>query len=183
MTEPKQAEPQATPKAAPRGLLELLGAETEPEAFAKADKLVKIHLALLGATGSGSIEMAMSRVNAWKDAAEREPAHTTRITELEAENKRVKLEKTAIQLTADGKLAPSQQEWAKATFPTAEALENFAATMPQLAKLGPQEPVTQNVQLTDTDREACRQLGLTEDEFLEAKKLELKNRASAQVGG
>lgn len=185
MTEPKQAEPQAKPKAAPQGLLELLGAETETEAFAKASDMQKLHLAVLGITGAGSREMAMARISSWKDAAEREPTHTNRILDLESEVKKVKLEKTVVQLTADGKLAPSQQEWAKQTFPTAESLENFAATMPQLAKMGPgpTERASETVQLTASDREACRQLGLSEDDFLEAKKTELKNRAGAQVGG
>jgi ATP-dependent Clp protease protease subunit len=184
MTEPKQAAPQAKPKAsAPQGLLELLGADSETEASAKASSLQKLHLAILGVTGAATPEMAMSRISAWKDAAEREPAHTTRITELETENKRVKLDKSIIELTADGKLAPSQQEWARQHFPNAEALANFAISMPQLATLGPREPSEQKMQLSAEDREACKLTGVSEEAFLEQKKLDQQNRAAAQVGG
>lgn len=164
--------------------VKLLGVTTEEEAAAKASDLTKLSMAVMGATGASSNAEAVVRMMGWKTGADQAADLAKQVSDLNAKMESHKLEAAIQRLSREGKLAPAQHEWARANFKTAESLETFALTLPSLASLGANEPNagTNTVTLTAEERNVCKQLGITEEQFLEQKKLEAQQRA-ARVGG
>lgn len=166
--------------------VKLLGVATEEEATTKVADLTKLSMAVMGQTGAGSNAEALVRIMNWKSGSELVTEMTTKVSELTTKMESYKLEAAIQRLSRDGKLAPAQHEWARANFKTAESLETFALTLPTLASIGAHEPNagTNAISLSSDERSICKQLGITEEVYLEQKKLEAQQRGhAARVGG
>jgi len=173
----------AAPIEASAGVLKLLGADTQDAASARAQDLQKLSIALLACTGSTSTDQALAQVTQWRDSAAQATKLLAQLTEAQAQGKKAELEAMIQRLSGQGKLPPASHEWARVNFQTAQALEQFALSLPSFVSLGPTENAASAVQMTAEDREACRLTGCSEEAFLEAKKIENeKRRAQAPAG-
>lgn len=164
--------------------VKLLGVSSEAEATAKIQQLTRLNSALMAATGASGDAEALARVMAWKGSADREPDHVKQIGDLKAASAASAKEAAIQKLSREGKLAPSMHDWARANFATAEALESFCVALPPMATLGAHEPVDpkKTVTLTAEDRAVIEQLGISEEVYLEEKRLE-QARKAARSGG
>lgn len=115
-------------------------------------------------------------------AQEKNATLTAKVKELEGEGTLAALTAEIDAALADGRLPKACEAWAKATAKTnPEAIRGYIASAVPVAALtstqtgGTPPAGTPHVAaLTDEERYACAQLGMTETEFLEAKKTEKK---------
>lgn len=116
-------------------------------------------------------------------AQEKNAALAAKVKELEGNGALAALTAEIDAALADGRLPKSCEAWAKATAKThPDAVKSYiASSVPPIAALtstqtgGTPPAGTPHVAaLTDEERYACAQLGMTEAEFLEAKKTEKK---------
>lgn len=167
------------------GGVALLGVATEAEAATKINDLQRVELRLLAGTGKGSLAEAMVVVDSWKtDAAER-PKDALKIAALTEESRVAKRDGAIAKLSQSGHLPPARHEWAKQKFTTADALESFFEGMPvNFLNSGTTEltDASAAVTLTASERETCAKVGISEELYLEQKKLDMQ-RVNARVGG
>lgn len=116
-------------------------------------------------------------------AQEKNAALAAKVKELEGNGALAALTAEIDAALADGRLPKSCEAWAKATAKThPDAVKSYiASSVPPIAALtstqtgGTSPAGTPHVAaLTDEERYACAQLGMTEAEFLEVKKMEKK---------
>jgi ATP-dependent Clp protease protease subunit len=164
--------------------VKLLGVTTEAEATAKINEFQRLNMALMGATGASTNAEAMARVMGWKANADQVPELVKQVADLRAEANSSKKEAAIQKLSREGRLAPAQHDWARANFTSAEALETFALTLPEMAKIGAHEPDGKEgaVALTAEEKSVCALLNMSEDKFLEEKKIQSARR-NARTGG
>lgn len=165
----KRLEP-AQPAVAVSGV-KLVGVATEAEATAKITGFQRSILALLGTTGKANAEEALATVETWKESAGQVPVLTKKVGELTEEARLAKRD-AAIEKAGRDNLPPARHEWAKTQFATAEQVESFCAGLPKGFFQGVNEPGDGDVvSLTDSEKLVCKNLGMTEAQYLEEKKL------------
>lgn len=177
-----QAQPavSATPAVAavePTGFLAILGVSSEADGLAKVRELKNSALAILAATGKPTIAEAMPVIHEWKARSEQTDSLMKQVSQL-AQRARVADRDAAIEkLTREGSLPPSRHAWAKERFQTAEDAETFCAGMTAGFWGSVTEPSDNApTQLTDEQKTICKNLGLSEQSFLEQLKLDRTNR-------
>lgn len=153
--------------------VKLLGVATEAEATAKITEFQRGMLQLLGTTGKASVAEAIPVVLGWKEGAEQATALTKKVGELSEEARVAKRDGAIEKLSRDGVLPPSRHEWARAQFATAEAVETFCQGMPKGFFGSINEPTQSDaaVALTADEQHICKTLGMSEQQYLEEKKL------------
>lgn len=182
MTEPVAPPVQAAsePASVTVSGVKLLGVTNEAEAATKIQDLTKLSMAVMGATQSGSNAEALAKILAWKEGADQTAGLLKQVHDLRASTVSARRDGAIEKLSREGRLSPSQHEWARANFASAEQLETFAMTLPPMAAIGAQEPNgSEQLTLNETERKVCASLGIPESEYLEQKKLEAKNRKVA----
>lgn len=183
----------SAPIAASADTMRLLGASTDAQAQARAGDLAKLDVTLLGMTESSTTAEALTKIGAWKLGSEQATALAGQVV-IHKDEARISKRDAMIQALArdevkDGvvirkaKLPPAMHAWAKANYATAESLETWALSCPM--EFGTATVTEQNggtaIVLSANDKEACRQLGVTEAQFIAQRKLEL-DAAAARRG-
>lgn len=115
-------------------------------------------------------------------AQEKNAALAAKVKELEGEGSLAALTAEIDAALADGRLPKACEAWAKATAKTnPEAIKGYIASAVPVAALTstqtggtPPAGAPHTAALTDEEKYACTQLGMSEAEFLEAKKTEKK---------
>lgn len=155
----------------------LLGVANEQEATAKIQSYQRAVLQLIGETGKATAEEAMAVVLEWKGKAEQAESLTKQLASITEEARVARRDAAIERLSREGVLPPARHEWARAQFPTAEAVESFCAGMPKGFFAAVREPDSgaAAVTLSPEEQAICKQLGMTEDKYLEEKKRLLGN--------
>lgn len=164
--------------------VKIVGASTEAEASAKIVELQKTSMELMANTGAGDRSEAIARIAAWRAGSEREPGLLKQLAELKNDVRAAKRDAAVDRLSKEGRLSPSQHDWARANFQDAESLETFALTIPPMHSFGPSEPSdpAKAIKLDVDDRKICLDLGISEELYLEQKKLDLQSAKARKAG-
>lgn len=150
----------------------LVGVATEAEATAKIQDFQRTILQLLGTTGKATPAEAISAVLDWKSGAEQTVNLTKRVGELTEESRVAKRDGAIEKMSREGILPPARHEWARSQFATADAVESFCAGMPQGFFNSIKTPEGEVASaLTAEEKQVCAVLGMTEEKYLEEKKL------------
>jgi ATP-dependent Clp protease protease subunit len=166
-----RAETPSTPAVSVSGV-NLVGVGTEAEANAKIQDFQRTILQLLGTTGKATPAEAIASVLDWKSGAEQTVNLTKRVGELTEETRVAKRDAAIEKMSRDGILPPARHEWARTQFATADAVESFCAGMPQGFFNSIKTPEGEAVAaLTAEEKQVCVVLGMTEEKYLEEKKL------------
>jgi ATP-dependent protease ClpP protease subunit len=153
--------------------VKLVGVATEAEATAKIQDFQRTILQLLGTTGKATPAEAISAVLDWKSGAEQTVNLTKRVGELTEESRVAKRDGAIEKMSREGILPPARHEWARSQFATADAVESFCAGMPQgfFNSIKTPEDGEAVSALTAEEKQVCAVLGMTEEKYLEEKKL------------
>src|SRR6478609_4193660 len=152
--------------------VKLLGVATEAEATAKIQDFQRTILQLLGTTGKATPAEAISAVLDWKSGAEQTVNLTKQVGQLTEESRVAKRDGAIEKMSREGILPPARHEWARTQFATAEAVESFCAGMPQGFFNSIKTPEGEAVSaLTAEEKQVCVLLGMSEEKYLEEKKL------------
>lgn len=181
----KNAPPPPPPASVAISGVQLLGVASETEATVKVQEFQRCELRLLAGTGKATLSEALVVVDGWKDDAAKRPEDAKTISRLTEEARVAKRDAAIAKLSESGHLPPARHEWAKQKFATADAVESFFEGMPtSFLAGGPTEPTNPNatVTLTDEERAVCKATGVTEEKFLEQKKLDLQRGSAPQAG-
>lgn len=165
--------------------VKLVGASNEAEAAARITDMQKLSMAVMGATSASTNAEALTRIMGWKAGSDQSADLLKQVADLKTQTTAAQRDGAIQKLSREGRLAPSQHEWARSNFATAESLETFALTLPPMAAIGnvtESNDTTKMTQLDASDREICKALGLSEDVYLEQKKLELQSAKARKAG-
>lgn len=149
--------------------VKLVGVATEAEATAKIQDLQRGVLQVLGTTGKATIAEAMPILLGWKSGSEQAVAMTQKVAELTEETRVAKRDAAIVA----SNIPPARHDWARTAFATAEAVETFAAGLPAGFFNAINEPKDKDssLVLTAEERSVCKTLGMSEQQFIEEKKL------------
>jgi phage I-like protein len=92
----------------------------------------------------------------------------TQVATLTAQSVKDKRDAKLAALTAEGKLAPAMLPFAETL--SLEQLDQFAATLSVARPVPVEQPATSTATLSDLDKKVCKQLGISEEDYLAARK-------------
>lgn len=161
-------------------VLRQLGVTTQEAGASRAQELQRVNIALLSATGANTTEQALAQIGTWKTMADQTAGLLKQVATLSEAKNKAEIEGAIAKFSASGQLPPSAHEYARINCLTAAAVEQLALSLPKFGA-APHEQTTKVTALTDEDRQICRLTGVSEEDYLEQKKLETQQRAGASA--
>lgn len=163
-------------------LLKLLGAETEAGAIGIVTQLHAVHGLLFAELGVDGVEKLAEAVRKLKAQAEQATQLAEQVRTLEARQTESEREALIVKLNDEGKLPEALHSWARTL--DIEALTSFGAAAPVHPKYsGGHDPASgDTVVLSDAQRQAAKAQGLTDEQMIEAIKLDEQHTADRAAG-
>ena len=151
-------------------ILKLLGVTTEAEAIAKLSQLSGLLQLLLSETGKSTQGDAIEQIRSWKKEAGTATELADKVRKLENERSETEREALITELNDQGKLPQSLFGWARTQ--TKESLEAFGKDAPVSKRRENHDPPDGDsiTTLSEVELQACRLLGMTRAQYVEAKK-------------